>query len=69
MYTWKVNQHDSSPIYVNYKLSYIQNRKYIKEENNCGKLPASFPLTAPLKLMQDDQPASICYLENNVDDV
>jgi len=36
MYTWKVNQHDSNPIYVNYKLSYIQNRKYIKEENNCG---------------------------------
>ena len=36
MYTWKVNQHDSSPIYVNYKLSYIQNRKYIEEENKCG---------------------------------
>ena len=28
----------------------------------------SCPLTAPLKLMQVDQQASICYLASNVDD-
>ena len=50
VYTWKVNQHDSSPIYyVNYKVSYIQNRKYIEEENKyrCVKQESKLSFDSP----------------------
>jgi hypothetical protein len=54
----------------------IQNKRWRNKErnneqrkeimNNYGQLCC--PLTAPLKLMQGDQQASICHLGSNVDD-